>query len=235
VVHITTSAAFLPVQFLQPEAPQRRTFHPGRERRQPLTLTGNALRRWFRNLDGKIAVSLPAMRMVSRYFPGYYNIIPNGVDVRHFSAPVAPLPQYCDGKLNILFVGRMEKRKGVANLLRAYVRVKEDARYALDQLSGRRPASAGLQRTVRDAGLRDVVFAGYAIKSCATIARPRLLRPATGHESQGIVLLEAMAAGKPIVASNIEGYAGVLTQCRGSAGSSQRRGGLGRGAPRTPA
>jgi len=219
VVHIHEPfAAFLPVQFLRfSEATNVATFHAAREGggSRWYAYGQRVLRRWFRNLDGKIAVSLPAMRMVSRYFPGYYNIIPNGVDVGHFSAPVAPLPQYCDGKLNILFVGRLEKRKGVANLLRAYVRVKEEMpQTRLIIVGPETRLKRGYERTVREAGLEDVVFAGYAPYE----ELPRYHRtahvfcaPATGNESQGIVLLEAMAAGKPIVASNIEGYAGVLT------------------------
>jgi phosphatidylinositol alpha-mannosyltransferase len=219
VVHIHEPfAAFLPVQFLRfSEAVNVATFHAAREGggSRWYAYGQRVLRRWFRNLDGKIAVSVPAMRMVSRYFPGYYNIIPNGVDVGHFSAPVDPLPQYCDDKLNILFVGRLEKRKGVANLLRAYVRVKQEMpQTRLIIVGPETRLKRGYQHTVKDAGLQDVVFAGYASYEDL----PRYHRtahvfcaPATGHESQGIVLLEAMAAGKPIVASNIEGYASVLT------------------------
>jgi len=219
VVHIHEPfVPFLPVQFLRlSEATNVATFHAAKEGggSRWYAYGRRVLRRWFRNLDGKIAVSLPAMRLVSRYFPGYYNIIPNGVDVGHFSAPAEPLPQYCDGKLNILFVGRLEKRKGVANLLRAYVRVKQEMpETRLIIVGPETRLKRGYERTVREAGLQDVVFAGYAPYE----ELPRYHRtahvfcaPATGNESQGIVLLEAMAAGKPIVASNIEGYAGVLT------------------------
>ncbi len=219
VVHIHEPfMPFLPVQFLRfSEAANVATFHAAKEggASRWYAYGRRVLRRWFRNLDGKIAVSLPAMRLVSRYFPGYYNIIPNGVDVGHFSAPLEPLPQYDDSKLNILFVGRLEKRKGVANLLRAYTRVKEempDSRLLIVGPETR--LKRGYERTIREAGLDDVVFAGYA----SYTELPRYHRtahvfcaPATGNESQGIVLLEAMAAGKPIVACNIDGYAGVLT------------------------
>ena len=90
------------------------TFHaydgsPGYNFGKPITTV--MLRRWFHRLDGKIAVSRPAMEYVSERFPGDYSIIPNGIDLKHFSPEVSPIEEYCDGKANILFVGRLEKRK----------------------------------------------------------------------------------------------------------------------------
>jgi len=173
------------------------------------------LKRWFRKLDGKIAVSKPAMEFAHGYFPGYYNIIPNGVDLEHFSPDVAPIEEFKDGMLNILFVGRMEKRKGLNYLLDAFGRVKQE-------LPDSRLIAVGpgtrLQRKyekkVARSGLKDVVFVGFASYEDL----PRYYKtadifcaPATGSESFGIVLLEAMALAKPIVASNIEGYAGVVS------------------------
>jgi phosphatidylinositol alpha-mannosyltransferase len=217
VVHIHEPfVPFLPVQFLRlSDATNVATFHAAKEGGGTKWYSYGrlVLRRWFRRLDGKIAVSMPAMRLVSRYFPGYFNIIPNGVDVAHFSREREPFSEYCDGKLNILFVGRPEKRKGLKFLLRAFVRVKEEMPETRLIVVG-----AGrfdrFRRSMERAGVPDIVFAGYA--SYADLARYHrtadiFCGPATGHESQGIVLLEAMAAGKPIVASNIEGYASVVT------------------------
>jgi phosphatidylinositol alpha-mannosyltransferase len=205
----------LPIHFLRySEAVNVGTFHASRDRPQFFYVWGKRhLRRWFRRLDGKIAVSPAASNFVEGYFPGYYNIIPNGVDVERFSQDVEPLPQFHDGKLNILFVGRPEKRKGLEHLIRAFAQVKRqlpDARLVV--------VGAGkfgrFERQVRSRHLDDVVFTGFAPYEDL----PRyhhsahvFCAPATGFESQGIVLLEAMAAGLPIVASNIEGYAGVLT------------------------
>jgi phosphatidylinositol alpha-mannosyltransferase len=84
------------------------------------------LKRRARKLCGKIAVSKPAMDFASKYIPGYYNIIPNGIDVDHFSPNIAPIKEFCDGKLNILFVGRLEYRKGLNYLLKAYLKVKRE-------------------------------------------------------------------------------------------------------------
>ena len=170
-------------------------------------------RRFYNRLDGKIAVSEPAMRFVSKYFPGDYRIIPHGVDAERFSAEVPPIEDFCDGKLNILFVSRLDERKGVRYLLKAYKMVKEEIPESRLVVVG-----PGNERRYKDwvqaVKLKDVVFAGYI--SYADL--PRYYRtadifcvPAVGRESFGIVLLEAMAAGRAIVASDIDGYANVLT------------------------
>lgn len=205
----------LPIHFLRySTAVNVGTFHASREKKQFFYTWGKRhLRRWFRRLDGKIAVSSAAARFVEEYFPGYYNIIPNGVDVERFAGDHEAFPQYQDGKLNILFVGRPERRKGLEYLIKAFARVKAqrpDTRLIV--------VGAGkfdrYRRMARSMRLTDVDF-------CSHVSHDDLPRyhrsahvfcaPATGFESQGIVLLEAMAAGLPIVASNIEGYAGVLT------------------------
>ncbi|MCC7168718.1 MAG: glycosyltransferase family 4 protein, partial [Rhodospirillales bacterium] len=97
------------------------TFHARKDGGNRLYGYGRRLlRRWFRELDGKIAVSPPAAQYVSQYFPGYYNIIPNGIDIPHWADLSAePLPELA-GTLNILYVGRAEKRKGLAVLIRAF-------------------------------------------------------------------------------------------------------------------
>lgn len=173
------------------------------------------LKKWIHKLDGKIAVSEPAMEYVSKYFPGDYAIIPNGVDSKHFSPDVPPIEEFSDGKLNILFVGRLEKRKGLDYLLEAYKQIKPefpDSRLIVVG-PGKRLGRKYERRVMRDR-LKDVVVIGYA----AYRDLPRYYQtadivccPATGRESFGIVLLEAMAVGKPIVASNIQGYNNVVT------------------------
>lgn len=173
------------------------------------------LKKWFHKLDGKIAVSPPAREYVSKYFPGDYTIIPNGVDTKHFSPDALPIEEFIDGKLNILFIGRLEKRKGLDYLLEAYKRVKPeipDSRLIVVGPGIR--LRHKYEKRVRRSGLKDVVFVGYA----SYRDLPRYYKtadivccPAIGWESFGIVLIEAMAVGKPIVASNIKGYANVLT------------------------
>jgi phosphatidylinositol alpha-mannosyltransferase len=191
------------------------TFHAHRAKSWGYYYFRAILKRYFRRLHGKIAVSKPAMEFASRYFRGYYNIIPNGIDLEHFSAPVTPIEEYCDGKLNILFVSRLEKRKGLDYLLKAFCQVKRD--FPNSRLIVVGPGvrlREGYDRFIMQAGLKDVVFAGYVNYNDL----PRYYHtadvfcaPATGQESFGIILLEAMTTAKPIVASNIEGYASVLT------------------------
>ncbi|MGE0057799.1 MAG: glycosyltransferase family 4 protein [Dehalococcoidia bacterium] len=219
VVHVHEPlVSFMPVQFLRfSNAVNVGTFHAARESGARLYVyTRRLLKDAFRGLDGKIAVSNAAAKLIQPHFPGYYNIIPNGVDVDRFSAPAAPIPELDDGKLNILFLGRLEKRKGLSYLLRAFVQVKA-------QLPNVRLVVAGgyderqkraYQRWVDETGVRDVVFVGFVPlealpryhHSCQIFCAPN-----TGNESQGIVLLEAMAAGLPVVASNIDGFAQVIT------------------------
>lgn len=171
------------------------------------------LRRWFHRLNARIAVSKPARDFASRYFPAHYDILPNGINLEHFSTDVLPMKDLCDGKLNILFVGRLERRKGLRYLLNAYRQVKKEVPNSRLIVVG--PGDKAHHETmVRKSNLEDVVFTGYAsyedlpryYKTCDLFCAP-----ATGEESFGIVLLEAMAASKPIVASKIEGYASVMS------------------------
>jgi phosphatidylinositol alpha-mannosyltransferase len=219
VVHVHEPlVSFMTIQFLRfSDAINVATFHAARDSGARLyTYTRRLLMGAFRRLDGKIAVSPAAASLISPHFPGYYNIIPNGVDIDYFSAPEPRLPEFDDGMFNILSVGRLEKRKGQRYLVRAFKQVKAkrpDARLIIVGGHGARQLRA-YGRWVRDNNLRDVVFAGYVPNEML----PRyeqsadiFCAPNTGNESQGIILLEAMAAGRPVVASNIEGFAGVIT------------------------
>ena len=171
------------------------------------------LRPYFRRLSGHIAVSRAAKNFISYYFPADYRIIPNGVNLDRFDPDNVPLPQFMDGKQNILFVGRFEKRKGAKFLLRAIPSIRErhpDTRFIFVGDGGLRP---GFQRFVERHGWHDVIFTGYASDEDLPryfASADIFCSPAIGGESMGVVLLEAMAAGKPIVASDIEGYATVV-------------------------
>jgi phosphatidylinositol alpha-mannosyltransferase len=177
------------------------------------------VRRYHRKLHGLVAVSKPASDFVSQYFRGPYSVVPNGVDLDRFGGHVKPLPELRDGKVNILFLGRLEQRKGLGVLLRAYAQVKErmpELRLVIVGPSQER-ARRRYEEFVQAQDIRDVVFAGFVSDE----DKPRYFAsadiycaPNTGKESFGIVLLEAMATGLPVVASDIPGFAQVISSGR---------------------
>lgn len=188
------------------------TFHAAKEGGSRIyEYTRPFTKRWFRKLDGKIAVSPAATGLISRYFPGYFNIIPNGIDYEHFFEASEPFSEFQDDCTNILFVGRPEKRKGLKFLLRAFIRLQEQAPNTRLIVVGAGDFSR-YERLMRKTP--NVVFRSnvpYEELPRYHHSAHIFCSPATGGESQGIALLEAMAAGLPVVASNIEGFAGVIT------------------------
>ncbi len=167
-------------------------------------------------LHGRIAVSAAARHFIDRFFPGDYKVIPNGVDIPRFAGAV-PIARWQDGTPNVLFVGRHEPRKGLLDLLKAH-RILRKAGYR-DRLLvvGSGPQEREARRYVATRGLQAVEFLGRvtdAEKAQLFRTADVYVAPATGRESFGIVLLEAMAAGAPIVASDIHGYKGVVRRGR---------------------
>jgi phosphatidyl-myo-inositol alpha-mannosyltransferase len=192
------------------------TFHAYRN--TPLTYFYGKpiLRPFFRKLHGHIAVSTAARDFVGEYFHANYRVIPNGIDFARFNTRLAVLAGFSDARPTVLFVGRLEKRKGLRYLLRAWPMVLERVPDARLVVVGRGRPLEGYKRFAARQGWSpsDVVFAGYVSPEDL----PRYYQsadvfcaPNTGQESFGIVLLEAMAAGAPIVASDIPGYHDVVT------------------------
>ena len=190
------------------------TFHASYARQHLYRITHPIIKRWQQRLHGNIAVSPAARRYVNNTFPGDYEIIPNGIDFKHFSTNVAPMPQYQDGKINILFVGRLEKRKGLRYLLEAYGKLKWDLPNIRLIVVGPGNPDKESYRVMSSQNLQDVEFVGrvsYDDLPRYYASADIFCSPATGAESFGIVLLEAMSASKPVVASDIEGFRGVMT------------------------
>ncbi|MFQ5612763.1 MAG: glycosyltransferase family 4 protein [Anaerolineae bacterium] len=167
----------------------------------------------FDRLDNYIAVSPAARDYIHSYFPASYQVIPNGVDLSRFYRPPGLGYNGHRPNLNILFVGRLEKRKGFPYLLRAFRRVRAQLPQAtLTVVGACDPSDIAPYRA--EPGL---TFVGY----CPDEELPEYYRaadvfcaPSTGFESFGLVLLEAMATGLPVVASDIAGYRTVLTHGR---------------------
>jgi phosphatidylinositol alpha-mannosyltransferase len=191
------------------------TFHAYRETNVMYEYMRPLLQRVFNRLDGRIFVSEAVRDYVSQYFPGDSTIIPNGIDCARFAPDLQPIDQFNDGRPNILFVGRMDARKGLRYLLRAFPYIKEaipDARLIVVGAFSDKD-KAPFIRYARANKLHGVHFVGYVSPE----ELPRYHRtatvycaPNTGFESFGIVLLEAMASGLPIVASDITGFRSVL-------------------------
>jgi len=119
-----------------------------------------------------------------------------------------------DGKQNILFLGRFEKRKGACYLLRALPAIRKQHPHTRFLFVGEGRYRQRLQHFVQQQKWYDVLFTGTVSDEDV----PRYFAsahifcaPAIGNESMGIVLLEAMASGTAVVASNIPGYASVVT------------------------
>lgn len=193
------------------------TFHAYHERPHWLYAHSRPIfGKFFRRLDSLIAVSGAAYDFAYRLFPGDYRIIPNGVDLSRFGRDRQLGEDDPNRPPTILFVGRLDKRKGFQTLLEAYFRLKPDYPRLHLQVVG----PFGLREYTpyqKEAEARHVTgieFVGYvsperlpAFYHQADI----FCAPSLGCESFGIVLLEAMAAGLPVVASNIAGYRTVLS------------------------
>jgi phosphatidylinositol alpha-mannosyltransferase len=167
-------------------------------------------------LHGRIAVSGAAKHFIDRYFPGEYKVIPNGVDVERFRRAV-PLARWQDGTRNVLFVGRFEPRKGLLELLKAYRILRKTGCDCRLLVVGSGPLAREARRYIATRRLKGVEFLGrVSDEEKAQLYRTAdvYVSPATGGESFGIVLLEAMAAGTAIVASDIHGYKGVVRRDR---------------------
>lgn len=189
------------------------TFHSAHEESFGYVLWEPMLEQYFRKIDGMIAVSEVARDSVSKYFPGSYRIIPNGIDTERFHPEVKPVSELEKFSPKILFVGRFEPRKGLKYLFQAFPRIMQAFPKAKLVVVGRGILERYYRRYVEEHIKESVIFVGHAspedlpryYASCDIYCSP-----ATGAESFGIVLLEAMASGKPIVASEIPGYQKVM-------------------------
>ena len=193
------------------------TFHAYRDSHTAYDWGKPAIQPFIDRLDGKIVVSQAARSTVARYFRGEYVVIPNGVEYGRFADDtISSIAEFDDGRPNVLFVGRLEKRKGFKYLLQAFRFIKAAVPDARLLVVGKYDAEElePFEWYVKHHDLRGVHFVGYVSGD----ELPRYYHtatvccvPSTGFESFGIVLLEAMAAGTPVVASDIPGYREVLT------------------------
>ena len=179
------------------------------------------LRLWRRKIkkemDGLIGVASLNLKGFED-FRGPKAVIPNGVDIEEFT----PKPEdrgNNSGKLNLLFVGRLEKRKGLIYLLRAYKILKKKIDNIRLIIVGKGPLERNCRAFVQVNGLKDVYFEGQKTDQELVSYYNRadiFVSPAIFGESFGIVLLEAMACGRPVVAFDNIGYQEFLKDKKGA-------------------
>jgi phosphatidylinositol alpha-mannosyltransferase len=162
-------------------------------------------------LDGVTAVSPSVWRAMSRYFDLDGRVIPNGVDVETFHPQVPALRRFCREKRTLLFLGRFDPRNGLPFMLRAFERVRSRVSDVRLVVVGSGPLEARYRRLVPDALSADVHFEGPALlERPSYYASADIFCSPISNASFGITLLEAMACGKPIVATENVGYRDLL-------------------------
>jgi phosphatidylinositol alpha-mannosyltransferase len=176
-----------------------------------LRATKPALAGVLRRLDARIAVSQAVVDSLSPSFPDLdWTVVPNGVDTDFFSPDATPLGS-APGKRTIVFVGRFDPRNGVRHMIGAFTllrRTRDDVRLVI---VGDGPLRPIVERMVPATMRDDVHFAGRVNR-----ARPRYLAGAEilctpcSLASFGMVLLEGMSAGLPVVASRLPGFSLVM-------------------------
>jgi phosphatidylinositol alpha-mannosyltransferase len=195
------------------------TFHASFERSRALSAAGPILQSAMEKITARIAVSEKARRTLVEHFGGDAVLIPNGVTTERY-AMAEPLPGWPGDHCALGFLGRMdEQRKGLPVLLRAFEILGRERPGLRLLLAG--PGDADEVRAKVSPELRDrVVILGLvneADKVRALHSVDVFVAPNTGGESFGIVLAEAMSAGAPILASDIEAFRRVLLEGRAGA------------------
>ena len=172
-----------------------------------LRATRRPLRNVLERLDARICVSDAVIESLGPSFPGLsFRTIPNGIDTDFFAPGAEPIEQD-GGKRTILFVGRFDPRNGVKHMIGAFSRLRRTRDDVRLVIVGDGPLRPLIERLVPAELRDDVVFAGRVNR-----LRPRYLAGAEilctpcSLASFGMVLLEGMSAGLPVVASRLPGF-----------------------------
>jgi phosphatidylinositol alpha-mannosyltransferase len=163
--------------------------------------------------DSVIAVSNAASKYLKEFYKGEVCIVPNGIDLSVFNPQNKPFDKFEDGKINILFLGRLDKRKGCIYLLKAFRKLKARFENVRLLIAGKGDQLKNINKYITKHDIPDVEMLGFVSEE----DKPRIYAscdiycsPALYGESFGIVLLEAMATGRPVVAYSNPGYKDVI-------------------------
>jgi len=211
-VHSPLVPTLPPIGIIAAPCPSVATFHSSFGYYRSYWVLRHVLQRQFLDrLDGQIAVSQSCIRALNPYFRTNARIIPNGIDLEAFSPAAPKLAKYDDGKLNLLFLSRLEPRNGLDLMLRAFDLIKRRRADVRLVVVGDGPGRAAGEAMVPREYAQDVDFVGKVLAE-----RPSYYRTADiycapiSKASFGMTLLEAMASGTPIVATENEGYLDLL-------------------------
>jgi phosphatidylinositol alpha-mannosyltransferase len=189
------------------DAPLVGTFHCYSESRPPhyvAALLG--ARRKLNRLHVRIAVSEAAAWTGRRFYGGHYRVVPNGVALPD---RIEPRRRAAGEPLRIVFVGQAVERKGLPVLLRAFEALRGQVPAELTIVGATQEEIEPL--LVDGAGVTALGRVDDAARQAALHEADLLCAPSLGGESFGMVLTEAFAAGRPVVASDIAGYRDVVT------------------------
>ncbi len=217
-VHEPVAPSLSMIAMMVADGPIVATFHTANPKSRMLGAFQGVLQPFLEKVTGRIAVSELARQVQVEHLGGDAVVIPNGVDVKFFDGAV-PLPGYPRRGGTVGFVGRFdESRKGMPVLLdalRLMVRSRPDLQLLVagsgDAKDLRELAGPELQSTLRFLGRISDADKASMLKSVDLYCAPN-----TGGESFGIILTEAMSAGTPVVASDLDAFRRVLDA--GSAG-----------------
>lgn len=165
----------------------------------------------LKSLDVITAVSEAAAQYVQRLSDAPIEFIPNGIDLKKYQPDLSSKTE----APTIFYIGRLEKRKGLKYLLKAFMLLQETMPRAQLLIGGDGPDREKLEEYVADMQIKHVSFLGFLSdedKLHYLQSSTVFCSPAIYGESFGIVLLEAMACGTPIVAGDNPGYEGVLQE-----------------------
>jgi phosphatidylinositol alpha-mannosyltransferase len=194
------------------DGPMVATFHAATARSRFLAMFDTVLQPFLEKLAGRIAVSGAARQVIVEHLGADAVVIPNGVEVSHF-AGAHPLEGYPRRGGTVGFVGRYdEPRKGMDVLVGAVERLADERRDLQVLVAGRGDREEFLDRLPAGLAPRFRLLGQVSEQDKARMLRSVdvYCAPNTGQESFGVILLEAMAARTPIVASDIEAFRRVL-------------------------
>lgn len=218
IIHIHNPGIIISIHFLKNSSTKNIiTFHLLPDNSNMYKILKSPLNRLkktniYNKINGIIFVSNPVKKYFSRYFRCKKEVIPNGIDLSKYCSE-DKIDKYVDGKKNILFVGRIEERKGLIYLIKAFEILKKTNKNIRLIVVGEGNLEKSCKNYVKKKKIEDVEFVGSVseedkvkyFNTCDIFCAPSIF-----GESFGIVLLEAMAKGKPITGFANNGYKNLL-------------------------